>query len=196
MENKNNWASAAPTLNLIFGMLSIMFAALFLGYLKPSAVYILGLIQIGVWPGYLIGSLIMLRSGDIVGGNTFFYFATFFGLAPGLVTVGTYLADVFGWAYDPKILGIMWLSVGLTLTFTIPAFIKSELVTFLVIAAAGIAIDFIGLAYLFTGYAQTFNTIAGVLLFFVGVGGIYQAVAGILAGAGIKLPLGKPIVKS
>lgn len=195
MENQSKWATAAPTLNLIFGMLSIMFAALFFGYLQPSAAFILGIIQIGVWPAYLIGSLLMLRSGDVVGGNTFFYFATFFGIAPGLVTVGTYFAEINGWPFDPKILGILWLSVGMTLTFTIPAFAKAELLTFLVIASAGIAIDFIGLAYIFTDLANVFNLIAGSLLFFVGFGGIYMAVAGILEGAGFKLPLGKPLFK-
>lgn len=195
MDNQSHWATAAPTLNLIFGMLSIMFASLFFGYLQPSAAFILGIIQIGVWPAYLIGSLLMLQSGDVVGGNTFFYFATFFGIVPGLVTIGTYFAEINGWPFDPKILGIFWLSVGMTLTLTIPAFAKAEALTFLVIAAAGIALDFIGLAYIYTDLASVFYLLAGSLLFFVGFGGIYSAIAGILKGAGIKLPLGKPLFK-
>lgn len=195
MENQPKWASAGPTLSLIFGMLSLIFAAIFLGYVDPSGSYILGLLQIAVWPAYLIGGVLMLRDGDVVGGNTFFYFATFFGLAPGLITVGTYFADIFGWAYDPKVLGIVWLCVGLTVTFTVPGFRKGSSLLFLVILAAGLAIDFIGLAYLFTDYANTFNTIAGVLLIFVGVGGVYQAISGILAGSGINLPQGKPFFK-
>jgi hypothetical protein len=195
MDNQAKWATAAPTLNLIFGMLSIMFAALFFGYLQPPAAFILGIIQIGVWPAYLIGSLLMLRSGDVVGGNTFFYFATFFGIVPGLVTLGTYFAGIYGWPFDPTILGIFWLSVGITLTLTIPAFAKAEALVFLVIAAAGFALDLIGLAYLFTDMADLFYRIAGALLFFVGFGGLYSAAAGILKGAGIHLPLGKPLFK-
>jgi len=44
--------------------------------------------------------------------------------------------------------------------------------------------------------ANLFYQIAGGLLFFVGFGWLYSAAAGILKGAGINLPLGKPLFKS
>jgi hypothetical protein len=196
MDNQQQkWASAGPTLNLIFSILSLIFAGMFLGFLNESAAFILGLIQIGVWPTYLIGSVIMLQSGDMVGGNTFLYFATFFGLVPGLVTVGTYFAQMYGWPFDPTTLGIMWLSVGLILTFTLPAFAQTPSLNFAVLACAGIAIDFIGLGYLNIVPPSISNIISGVLLAFVGIGGLYLSVAGILEGANIKIPVGKPLFK-
>ena len=176
-------------------MLALIFAASFFGFLEPSAAFILGLLQIAVWPAYLIGAMLLLRTGDTVGGNTFFYFATFFGIAPGMITVGTYFAEIYGWPFDPTILGIIWLCVGLTLTFSLPGFAKGPSLTLLVISCAAIGIDFIGLGYLNVLPAVTANCIAGCFLTVTGIGGLYSAIAGILEGANIKLPLGKPLFK-
>lgn len=194
MENKQRWASATPTMTLIFSMLAMMFWANFMGYLKPEAALLLGVIQVGIFPAYLIGAVILLKEGDALNGNVFFYFATWFGFVAGLINIVTYFAPIYNWAIDPRITGYFWLWAAVMLYGSLPAYRKVPWVFFTVLFCAATALLLIALTSLEL-VPVVFNIAAGWCLFVVGVFGLYLAVAGLLENVGIILPQGKPFFK-
>jgi hypothetical protein len=189
-------ASGGPTMTLIFSMLSFFFAANLGGLFKPAAGLYIGLIQIGIWPTYLIAANSMLRDGDGLYGNTFLYFATFFGLVPGLTSVFSYFAALHAWPLDPMVLGIMWIYVGLLLLCTLPGFKSVNAVFFLVLLFAGLGVFLLGLGMVGL-LPASFYTKACVFSFgFVGIFGFYLCVDGFLSSVGIELPKGHAFFKA
>lgn len=191
MENNQKWASAAPTMTLMFSMLGLMFWAIFVGLLKPEAALLLGVIQVGIFPAYLIGGIILLKEGDGLNGNVFYYFSTYFGLCAGLYNLVTYFAPIYHWAIDPRIMGYFWLCASIMLFGSLLGYKKVPWVFFSVLFFAALALFILGFTALGL-LPLVFNLVAGWCLFIVGIFGLYLAVAGLLENADIKLPLGRP----
>jgi len=195
MSDREKWASPAPTLNTLFSFLCLLFFVLFFKLVDQSALLYLGLIQLGLFPAYFIGALIMLKNGEMISGNIYLIFSTFFTIVPGLTTVGSYIGGIRGWSLDIGILGYQWLFIGLALAFCIPAFAKASKTFFILICCAAISLIVIGLGYLGIISISMYTFIAGSLLFIVAVLVLYMVIAEILGGANINLPLGKPFFK-
>jgi uncharacterized protein len=126
--------------------------------------------------------------GDLAGGNTFLYFSAFFALGSGLCWLGQFFADLYGWAYDMRILGWEWLILATVLTLTTPAF-KRPRTVFVSICVVDIALYISALMYLGLLGAMA-ATIGGILYFVAGVLAFYTAAAVILSSVGIKMPIG------
>lgn len=195
MGNEPKMADASTTIVFIFTMLCMMFWGQFSGFLSPETGLFLGLIQLACWPGYLIGSTIVLSRGDAISGNIYLIFSTCFGGIGGLVNLFTYLAGIWGWPADPSIVGITWIWAGLiTLGATI-CIRKSPWVGFMVFLLAVFQLEIMGFVTLGILTAPVWSEIAKWLCLIIGIGGFYTAFAGLLAHAGINLPQGRPLFK-
>jgi len=190
---EDEWASPTPTLNTLFAFLCVIFAALFFQLVDQPAVFLLfGLIQLGLFPAYFAGALILLKNGDMISGNIYLIFATFFTIVPGLTTLGIYFAQMQEWPIDVSILGYQWLFIGSVLAFCIPAFAKASKTFFILICCAASALVVLGLGYLGIISVPIYTAISGGLLFIVCVLVFYMIVSEVLGESGIDLPLGKP----
>lgn len=192
---KERYADASPTIVFIFTMLCMMFWAQFAGICSAETTLFLGLIQLGCWPSYLIGSHIVLSRGDAVSGNIYLIFATCFGGIGGLVNLFTYLSGVFGWLADNSIVGITWIWSGIaTLAATI-CIRKSPWVGFMVFLLAVFQLEIMGFVTIGILTAPIWTEIAKWLCLIIGIGGFYTMLSGLLTYGGIYLPQGKTIFK-
>jgi len=194
MENNQKWASAGPSLNLIFGVFCVLFWVSLCGFVKPEALFFLGLVQVFCFPGYFFASLLMLKDNDGFGGNVFYIFATFFALVSGMINVISYLAPIYHWPIDPTIFGYVWLYVGIYLAITLLGFKKAPWPVFLMVLLAAVVLLLLGVVGIGL-ISASYSVIAGWILLAIGVIGMYLAVAGQLGFAGINLPSGKPLFK-
>ena len=187
--------AGGPTLTFVFSMLALFFGLYFLGYLNQNAGIIIYLVQIAVWPTYFVGALRAMDNGDGLGGNTFFYFSAYFTIVPGITGVFTYFADRLGWPYDPKVMGLVWLCLGVLLGGTLPAYKQANKVFFSIVSTATAALIVFGLGSLGFVPAGFMSPWCGVIYTYIGIAGIYLSIDGMLNYVGIELPKGKPFFK-
>lgn len=186
----------APTLTLYFSILAMLFWAFCIGVVRPEAGFIIGLIQIGLFPCYVAGAVLLLNKGDNVTGNIFLMFAAFFGFAGGLASVGTYVATQLGWPVDTRVTGLFWTLIGVFLALATPAFKTASALFFLIMPTSSASLIILGLAMLGIFPAALGYSLSGWILLYVGVTGIYLAAAGYYATMGIHWPQGKPFFKA
>lgn len=192
---KENYADASPTIVFIFTMLCMMFWAQFAGICQAETTLFLGLIQLGCWPAYLIGSNIVLSRGDTVSGNIYLIFATCFGGIGGLVNLFIYLSGIFGWPADHSIVGFVWIWAGAATLAAAMCIRKSPWVGFMVFLLAVFQLEIMGFVTLGILTASIWTVIAKWLCLVIGIGGFYTMISGLLSFGGVHLPQGKPIFK-
>ena len=111
-------ASGSPTVTMIFSVLCIIFWAFNMGWIGEGGRFAIGVVQIAVFAGYIIGSAFMLKTGDSFGGNVNMICATFFGGIGGFTNV---VSSITGeQIYNFKIFGIAFTMLGLMLIILAP----------------------------------------------------------------------------
>lgn len=187
MNSNAGWASPAPAVLILFGCLAFMVSSMLVGFVSPAGGLLFALASIGTGAAYLVAATIILRSGDVIGGNTFLYFSSVFTFMAGFTGLGVYFSNVWGWPIDMRILGWMWLFIGGVLTLTTPAFKNWPILIFILIILADVAFLLLGFAYV-NVIGPVFFKVAGVLLYAVAL------IAGYMGGTGI-LAAAKPVPK-
>jgi hypothetical protein len=140
---------------------------------------------------YMTAAITQLKLGNVAGGVTWAYFGSFFAFCSSLTYAITYFSPIYGWELDFRILGFEWAILALVLIFTTPVFIKySPAAASISVIAADIGLATLALIYWgFAGLAQ----ISGWAFFVAGFLGMVMTIGGILEGAGMKFPMGKPL---
>ncbi len=184
-------AGAATT--MIYSCLCITFAANLLGFVGEGAGLAVGILQLGVFAGYIIGSMYVLKSGSDIGGNTFFLFATMFGGAGGLLTVSGHIFDYLGIPYCWEIGSIVNVVCGLILFVIAFANRINSKADFLVILFAAVGVSSAGLCGLVM--PELFSLIGGIALGIDGIIAFYIVAAAYLEMSGIRINLGKPLAE-
>ena len=188
------WAAPATTLCFIFTNLSFMFWLANTGYFGEGAGLILGLCQIGFFPAYIIGGVLLIKENDGWNGNIFMIFATFFGATAGITSAASYLLTVLNVTYDITPTNVCWILCGVLLIGSLPGIRDWPWTYFMIFFLAGVALILMGLGGF--GILGAWSIPASGWVFLpVGILGIYCAIAGMNEHAGSPMPLGRPLFK-
>ncbi|MEG0681583.1 MAG: hypothetical protein RR581_08150 [Eubacterium sp.] len=184
-----------PSMTFLFILIMMVFWSMFTGISSGPTELLLGCIQLALFPGYFVGSILYYMKGDTLNGTVFMIFGTVFGVLGGLTNIAVHFSNLYNWGVDPHISTIPLLWTSLTLIPIMVAYRKSPALIFLVY---GLASAFLlifscwSLGWLPTGLAVIFKWI----VLTITVGGLYVFSDGILKSAGDKgLPLGSPFFK-
>ncbi|SMC40682.1 hypothetical protein [Papillibacter cinnamivorans] len=181
----------SPVVTLVFSILCFVFWANYMGYLKEGSILAIGVLQIGVFPIYIIGAIILFTRGNDFAGNVFAIFATAFGSAAGLTHVLMILSLTHGIPFDYTICGILFTIIGACLLLILPGLRYASKVDFLIFLFGGLGVMFAGLSGAMSVPAY-FPLLAGWFLFIDGCVGIYSFLSGMLGFCGLNIPTGKP----
>lgn len=186
-------ADAGPAGWLAYSIATWMAWAFLVGYVKPSALLFMAALSLACAIPYLIAGITELKLGNVAGGVTWTYFGSFFAFASALNYAITYFAPIYKWELDARILGYEWAILGIVLVLTTPIFAKfSPAAATISVIGADVGIVCLALVYWGVG---SLALISGWGFFVAGLFGIVMAAGGILEGAGMKFPMGKPLIK-
>ena len=196
MAQEHSFASPGPAALGAFAVAVFGFGAVFLGKVTVYGLPLLAAWLIGGCLIQLVAAVMELKDHNLTGGNVFLYFAGFFMLAAALSTIAKFLMIINNMKPDPTVEGWLWLAgtgflVGLT-----PNYAKSNLVLFLIVLMADVALILI--AFLDLGVIEvTYKAVVGYLLFACGILSIYLIAAvstNTFYGKSI-FPLPRPLIK-
>jgi succinate-acetate transporter protein len=139
------WANPTPAGLVALAVACFCFFALLNGFVKPSAMPLIGCWLIGGFVVQLVVGLLDLKGGNYAGGNTFLFFCSYFMLVSGMEMFFKYNAIAAGTPLDGRIDGFAWLSLTLVVYLWTPAFLKSFGLLSLVVLALDVALPFITL---------------------------------------------------
>ncbi len=188
-------ADAGPGGWIAYSIATWIAWAFLCGFVSPKALLFMACISLACTIPYLGAAISQLKLGNVAGGVTWLYFGAFFAFCSALSYFVSYFAPIYGWELDAKILGFEWAILGITLILTTPVFLKyAPAAASISVIGADIGIAFLTLIYF--GYAApAVLQISGWGFFVAGLFGIVMTVGGILDGAGMKFPMGKPLMK-
>jgi hypothetical protein len=166
--------------------------ALLCGFVKSEALIYMAAISLACTIPYLGAAITQLKLGNLAGGVTWLYFGSFFAFASAMNYAIGYFAPLYGWALDARILGYEWAILGIVLILTTPIFYKYSPAA-ATISVIGADVGIAGLALVYFGVDAA--AISGWGFFVAGLFGIVMTAGGILEGAGMKFPMGKPLGK-
>ena len=189
-------ADAGPVGWVGYSIAVVMAWVYLVGYVSPTAgIYMAG-ISVACLIAYMFAAVTQLKLGNVAGGCTWAYFGSFFAGASIFNYFIGWMSARYAWEADGRIQGWMWICLGIVLILETPIFMKfSNAAAWISIIAADIAIVALSLVFWGKGGSVMLD-ISGWAFFVAGVGGLLNAADGILQGAGWKLPLGPPIIKS
>jgi len=165
------------------------------GFVDSKALLPMALVSFGCTISYLGAGISLIKLGNLVGGVTWLYFASFFGFANGLTYALNYFAPIYNWVIDSRILGYEWAILGVILIFTTPVFLKYSPASGS-IALIGADIGVCALALVYLGYSSKAMILTSAWgLFITGFFGVIMAGGLILESVGIKFPMGRIILK-
>jgi len=191
-DNNVKIADAGAAGWIAYSIATWMAWALLCGYVNDKALIYMAAISLACTIPYLGAAITQLKLGNLAGGVTWLYFGSFFAFASALNYAIGYFAAINKWALDPRILGFEWLILGIVLILTTPIFMKYAPWT-AAVSVIGADVGIICLALLYWGI--NLAAISGWGFFVAGLFGIVMAAGGILEGAGMKFPMGKPMIK-
>ena len=166
--------------------------ALLCGFVDSSALIYMAAISLACTIPYLGAAITQLKLGNLAGGVTWLYFGSFFAFASALNYGIGYFAAMYNWALDPRILGYEWGILGIVLILTTPIFYKySPAAATISVIGADVGIACLALVY----FGVNVAALSGWGFFVAGLFGIVMTAGGILEGAGMKFPMGKPLGK-
>lgn len=166
--------------------------ALLCGFVDSSALIYMAAISLACTIPYLGAAITQLKLGNLAGGVTWLYFGSFFAFASALNYGIGYFAAMYNWALDPRILGYEWGILGIVLILTTPIFYKySPAAATISVIGADVGIACLALVY----FGVNLAALSGWGFFVAGLFGIVMTAGGILEGAGMKFPMGKPLGK-
>ncbi|HBC92477.1 MAG TPA: hypothetical protein DCZ10_06125 [Pelotomaculum sp.] len=186
-------ADAGPAGWLAYSIATWIAWAFLVGYVQPSALLFMAALSLACAIPYLIAGITQLKLGNVAGGVTWTYFGSFFAFASALNYAITYFAPIYKWELDARILGYEWAILGIVLILTTPIFAKySPAAATISVIGADVGIACLALVYWGVG---SLAALSGWGFFVAGFFGIVMAAGGILEGAGMKFPMGKPLLK-
>jgi hypothetical protein len=188
-------ADAGPGGWIAYSIATWMAWAFLCGLVGPKALLFMACVSLACTIPYLVAAVSELKLGNGAGGVTWLYFGAFFAFCSSLCYFVNYFAPIYGWELDARILGFEWGILGITLILTTPIFLKySPAAASISVIGADVGIAFLTLIYFgFTSPAVL--NISGWGFFVAGLFGIVMTVGGILEAAGMKFPMGKPLMK-
>ena len=141
----NEWSNPTPAGLVALAVACFCFFAMLNGFVKPSALPLIGCWLIGGFIIQLIVGLLDLKGRNYAGGNTFLFFGAFFMLVGGMEMFVKYNGITSGAPLDSQIDGYAWLALTLVLFLWTPAFFKSFNLLSLIVLAIDVALPFITL---------------------------------------------------
>ena len=139
------WSNPTPAGLVALAVACFCFFAMLNGFVKPSAMPLMGCWLIGGFIVQMIVGLLDLKGGNHAGGNTFLFFSAFFMLTGGMEMFVKYHGINSGMPIDTRIDGYAWLALTLVLYLWTPAFLKSFSLLSLIVLALDAALPFITL---------------------------------------------------
>lgn len=162
------------------------------GFVNENALIYMAAISLACTIPYLGAAVTQLKLGNLAGGVTWLYFGSFFAFASAINYAIGYFGAMYGWALDARILGFEWAILGIVLILTTPIFAKySPAAATISVIGADVGIACLALVY----FGVNVAALSGWGFFVAGLFGIVMAAGGILEGAGMKFPMGKPLIK-
>lgn len=166
--------------------------ALLCGFVTDKALLYMAAISLACTIPYLGAAITQLKLGNLAGGVTWLYFGSFFAFASAFNYGIGYFAAMYKWPLDPRILGYEWAILGIVLILTTPIFAKySPAAATISVIGADVGIACLALVY----FGVNVAALSGWGFFVAGLFGIVMAAGSILEGAGMKFPMGKPLIK-
>lgn len=184
--------NAAPATCFIYCCLCFGFAASLLGLIGEGAVLAVGVLQLGVFVGYTVGALLIMKSGAGVGGNTFFLFAAIFSGAGGMLTVCGAVFLHMGIPFSTSLGSLINVVSGGVLWVLVYANRVSSKTDFFIILFSAIGVTACGIGGFAAGWLL--DPIAGGSLGIAGIFALYGSSIGFLEMSGVKVNYGKPWV--
>jgi hypothetical protein len=175
----SGWANPSPAGLTALAIATLVFYAMFTGKVGGEARAIGGIWLICGFFVQLVVGIIELREGSSCGGNTFTWFSAYFMLATGLVWLFEYFAPIYGWKFDPHIVGYCWIAITIVLLLQFPAFAKTmPLTVFITITVLNCSLPIITGINLGILDAQVWAPVAGNMAGIAGLFACYSAAAG------------------
>jgi len=188
-------ADAGPGGWIAYSIATWLAWAFLCGFVTDKALLLMATISLACTIPYLAAAITELKLGDVAGGVTWLYFGAFFAFASALNYGATYFAGIYKWELDPRIQGYEWAILGIVLILTTPVFAKYAPAA-ATISVLGADVGIATLAMIFFGVSSPFIcALSGWAFFVAGLFGIIMTAGGILQGAGMKFPMGKPLLK-
>jgi hypothetical protein len=188
-------ADAGPGGWIAYAMATWIAWAFLVGYVDGNALLYMACISLACTIPYLTAAATQLKLGNVAGGVTWLYFGSFFAFCSALTYGVTYFSGIYGWPLDGRILGFMWIVIGILLICTTPVFLRYA-PSVGGIAVIGADVGIVGLALIYLGYATPMILqVSGWAFFVASVGGMWMAIWSILGAVGIKFPMTQPLIK-
>ena len=176
MSQEHLFATPGPSALGAFAVACFGFGAVFLGQVTVYGLPLLAAWLIGGCLIQLVAAVMELKDHNLTGGNVFLYFAGFFMLAAALSTIAKFLMIVNNMKPDPTVEGYLWLAGTGFLVAVTPNYAKSNLVLFLIVLMADVALLLIALLDLGM-IGAAYKPVVGYLLFACGILAIYLIAA-------------------
>jgi hypothetical protein len=189
-------ADAGPAGWIAYSIATWIAWASLCGFVNGKALLFMATISLACTIPYLGAAITELRLGNVAGGVTWLYFGAFFAFCSALNYGVTYFSSIYHWELDARILGYEWAVLGIVLIFTTPIFLKYSPAS-AAISVIGADVGIASLALIYWGVASPgMLQLSGWSFFVAGLFGIVMTIGGILEGAGMKFPMGKPLLKN
>jgi len=134
------WSNPTPAGLVALAVACFCFFALLNGYVKSTAMPLVGCWLLGGFAVQIVVALLDLKGGNYSGGNTFLFFSAFFMLVGGLA-----MFVKSGGAVDTRIDGYAWAALSLAVLLWTPAFLKTFNLLSIIILALDVALPLITL---------------------------------------------------
>lgn len=176
MSNEHSFTTPAPASLGAFALACLGFGAVYLGQVQLGGLPLLAAWLVGGCLIQLVAAVVELKDKNLVSGNVFLYFSGIFMLAAALSVIAKFLMITHGIKPDPTIEGWLWLGGTAFLVGMTPAYAKSNLLLFLIVLCADVALGMIGFLDLGLLGATT-KPIIGYLCVTCGVLALYLVLA-------------------
>lgn len=176
MSNEHSFTTPVPASLGAFALACLGFGAVYLGQVQLGGLPILAAWLVGGCLIQLVAAIVELKDKNLVSGNVFLYFSGIFMLAAALSVIAKFLMISNGIKPDATVEGWLWLGGTAFLVGMTPAYAKSNLLLFLIVLCADIALAMIGLLDLGI-IAATSKPVIGYLVIACGVLALYLVLA-------------------
>ena len=196
MSQEHAAANPAPAGLVALAMVCFTFYALHTGRLDSSATILLAIWLFGGFVIQLTVAIMELNHGNVLGGNVFLFFSSFFMLVTSLELFFKYFAGINGWAFDARIDGYAWAALAIALLSWTPGYFKSPLSMIITVLLLDIAVPVIALMDLGI-LGSGWHVVSGYSLGIAGFFALWTAAGIVLNNHFGKtvLPMGSPLIK-
>lgn len=198
MAQEHSFASPGPAGLAALAVATFGFGAVFFGKVAVEGLPLLfAWLMGGALVQYTV-AVMELKDHNILGGNVFLFFSAFFMLAAALSTLSKFFMIKFGMKPAVTVEGWMWMAGAAFATVVTPAYAKSNLIIFIVVAMITVGLWIIvGLDTGWYGDPLVLKPIFGWICIISGFLSLYLAgavVCNTVYGK-VVFPVPKPLIK-